>query len=265
MKENQYLKDQLIEEEKMRDGLDQYNRRENLEFHGIPLNPNENINHIIKTMAKKLNIDLKENDISTFHRRFWKGLPKSSSNNPPIIIPRFTNRDIRNLIFQKRKNLIGVRDYGIDGMKNLFINENLTPRRKKLFSLACKKKLPQNINFFGHTMVIYLSEKTPLVKESKSPANLILINFCKLWWFGLIYCRTFIKFLINFILTVKKNDKVKHNTEYIIYHKLKCPEFSLLIFFERTHNISLNKMLFLLSVRLVTSFPIVTSISFFVI
>ena len=37
-----------------------------------------------------------------------------------------------------------------------------------------------------------------------------------LWWFGLTYCRTFIKFLINFILTVKKNDKAKHNTEYII-------------------------------------------------
>ena len=153
----------------MRDDLDQYNRRENLEFHGIPLNPNENTNHIIKTMAKKLNIDLKENDISTSHR-----LPKSSS-----VIARFTNRDIRNLIFQKRKNLIGVRDYGIDGMENLFINENLTPRRKKLFSLAHKKKLPQNINFFGHTMVIYLLEKIPLVKESKSPANLILINFCK--------------------------------------------------------------------------------------
>ena len=65
MKENQYLKDQLIEEEKMRDDLDQYNRRENLGFHGIPLNPNENTNHIIKAMAKKLNIDLKENDIST--------------------------------------------------------------------------------------------------------------------------------------------------------------------------------------------------------
>ena len=64
--------------------------------------------------------------------------PKSSPNNPSIIIARFTNRDIRNLIFQKRK-LIGVRDYGIDGMTNLFINKNLIPRRKKLFSFAYKK------------------------------------------------------------------------------------------------------------------------------
>ena len=94
-------------------------------------------------MAKKLNIDLKENNISTSHR-----LPKSSSNNPPIIIARFTNRDIRNLIFQKRKNLIGVRDHGIDGMTNLFINENLTPRRKRLFSLAYKKKITSRYQLF---------------------------------------------------------------------------------------------------------------------
>ena len=143
MKENQCLKNHLIEEEKMKDDMDQYNKRKNLEFYSIPRNPNENTNHIIKAMAKKLNMDLKENDISTSHR-----LPKSSSNNPPIITARFTNRDIRNLIFQKRKNLIGVRNFGIDGMKNLFINENLTPRRKKLFSLAYKKKITSKYQFF---------------------------------------------------------------------------------------------------------------------
>ena len=77
--------------------MDQYNRRENLEFHGIPISPDKNTKHIIKAMAKTLNIDLKENDISTYHR-----LPESSSNNPSIITARFTNRDVRNLIFQKR-------------------------------------------------------------------------------------------------------------------------------------------------------------------
>ena len=85
-------------EEKMRDDWDQYHRRENLEFYVISNNRNKNTNHIIKAMAKKLNIDLKDNDISTSHC-----LPKSFSNNHPIIIARFTNRGVRNLIFQKRK------------------------------------------------------------------------------------------------------------------------------------------------------------------
>ena len=116
-------------------------------------------------MAKKINIDLKDNDISTFHR-----LPKFSSSNHPIIIARFTNRDVR--------NLIGVQDYGIDGMTNLFINENLTSRKKTVLGL--QTKLPQNINSFGNIMVIYLLEKLPSEIESKSPAKPILINFSKL-------------------------------------------------------------------------------------
>ena len=85
----------------MRDDLDQYHKRENLEFDSIPNDPNKNTNHIIKAMAKKLNIDLKDNDISTFHC-----LPKSSSNSHPIIMARFTDRDVRNLLFQKRKILL---------------------------------------------------------------------------------------------------------------------------------------------------------------
>ena len=49
-------------------------------------------------MTKKLNIDLKDEDISTSHR-----LP-NTFNNHPIIVARFTSRDIRNNIYQKRKN-----------------------------------------------------------------------------------------------------------------------------------------------------------------
>ena len=39
---------------------------------------------------------------------------------------RFIKKDFKNLLFQKRKILIGKRDFGIPGMTNLFINENLT-------------------------------------------------------------------------------------------------------------------------------------------
>ena len=65
---------------------------------------------------------------------------KAVGNKTPGIIVRFTNRDIRNQIFYKKRNLVGVRNFGIDGMTNLFINENLTPRKRKLFSMVYKKK-----------------------------------------------------------------------------------------------------------------------------
>ena len=137
----------------MRDYLDQYHRRENLKFHGMPKDPNKNTNYIIKAMAKKLNIDLKDNDISTSHC-----LPKSL-NNHLMIIATFTNRDVRNLIFQKRKNLFGVQDYDIDGMTNLSINENLTPRKKTVL-LAYKKIAAKYQFFWTYNGSIFIKKNT---------------------------------------------------------------------------------------------------------
>ena len=83
-----------------------------------------------KLWQKNLNIKLKESNIATSYQ-----LP-NFTNNHPVIIARFINRDVRNLLFQKRKILIKIRDFGIPGMINLFINENLTQRRRKLFNMA---------------------------------------------------------------------------------------------------------------------------------
>ena len=129
------LQDQLNMECQMRDDLGQYIRRENLEFHGIPVTLNEDTNHIVKQMVKKLNIELTDRDISTSHR-----LP-AAGDRPPGIIARFTQRGIRNRIYQKRARLVGVKDFGIKGMTALYINENLTPKKRSLFSKAYKKKV----------------------------------------------------------------------------------------------------------------------------
>ena len=91
------LRNNLNEQEKCRDDLEQVLRRENLEFHGISQIQNENTNFIIKSMTKKLNIDLKDEDISTSHR-----LP-STFNNHPTIVARFTSRDIRNNTYIPKK------------------------------------------------------------------------------------------------------------------------------------------------------------------
>ena len=150
-----HLEKQISEQDTLRDELDQYNRRENLEFHGIPEQINENTNFIIKEMAKKINVQIKDSDISTSHR-----LPASKNKHPPIIV-RFTNRDIKNKIYYKRRNLIGVNDFGITGMTKLFINENLTPKRKKLFSLAYKKRIELNYQYiWSNNGEIYLRKNS---------------------------------------------------------------------------------------------------------
>ena len=52
IKEFEDIKIKLNDQEKAKDDLDQYQRRENLEFHGIPATQNEDTNNIIRTMAK---------------------------------------------------------------------------------------------------------------------------------------------------------------------------------------------------------------------
>ena len=62
--------------------LEQYGRRQNLEIVGNPVQDGENTN-------------LTPEQISTSHR-----LPaKNPENLSPIIIARFTNRDVRNKIY----------------------------------------------------------------------------------------------------------------------------------------------------------------------
>ena len=46
------------------------------------------------------------------------------------------NRSIRNVIHARRKEAAKITDFPVDAMKRLFINENLTQSRKRLFWLG---------------------------------------------------------------------------------------------------------------------------------
>ena len=97
-----YVKDQnqnLCEQLK---ALEQYGRKENHEFHGIPneiLMPgkSENIKEKIKLLLLKVGYQLNTNAISASHR-----LKTKHPNQPQPIIMRFTNRNVRNKIFALR-------------------------------------------------------------------------------------------------------------------------------------------------------------------
>jgi len=67
-KEINHIKFRQTKIEKKLDQLKQYDRRENLEIHGIPKMKNENTNQIVKSVAKCLNVQLDDVYISTSHR-----------------------------------------------------------------------------------------------------------------------------------------------------------------------------------------------------
>ena len=120
------------------DEIDQYSRRLNLEFYGVPKVRDEDVPQIVVNLSKKLGVDIQKHDISTALR-----MPKSfrRNSNPPAIIARFMNRDVRNEIYKNRitaKN-IAKEEFPVAGMSKLYVNENLTNARKKLLWMTKQK------------------------------------------------------------------------------------------------------------------------------
>ena len=179
------------EEEKV-DVLEQYGRRQNLEISGIP-EKGENTNKLVIEVAKLANVELSPNQISISHRlppkirhspsrntssaqdaKFSNSPPKSSS-----IIVRFVSRDIRNQIFSNRNLLrnADLKNFSVIGTDNIFINENLTHSRKKLFWKVKQKAKASQYKFYwtsnGNIFVRKSEEFGSILIKNENDLNLI--------------------------------------------------------------------------------------------
>ena len=154
LKENEELKSQSKElknqsEVEKLDRLEQYGRRQNLEIVGIPVQDGENTNAIVIEVAKLLDVSLTPEQISTSHR-----LPaKNPENLSPPIIARFTNRDVRNKIYANRKatRTASLVNFSVPRTEKVYVNENLTRPRKKLFWLTKQKAKKIGFKYFWTT------------------------------------------------------------------------------------------------------------------
>ena len=113
------------------DNLEQYGRRQNLEFVGIPYEKNENLNQIVSDLAEKIGVPIKDEDIFIAHR--LKASQNAKPEKPPNVIVRFTNQRIRNKIYQSRSAAKSINNFPVQQMTRFFINENLTNAKKELF------------------------------------------------------------------------------------------------------------------------------------
>ena len=134
------------------DQLEQYGRRLNLEFDGVPNQKNENVTDIVIEISKKLDVEVRRSDISIAHRLPPKKFKANDSASwPPTIIAQFTNKRMRNEIFAKRKKAKEMTDFPVDEMTNLYINENLTQFRKRLFWSTKQTAKAKKFKFFWTT------------------------------------------------------------------------------------------------------------------
>ena len=115
--------------------LNQYVRRENLEFHGGPVTANEAITKLVVEISELLDVDLNQSDVSIAHRLPPKNVSSRNSTKegkpesvPPPTIGRFVNCTVRNEIYKncKQAKTIDIAKFPVKGMTNLHVNKNLT-------------------------------------------------------------------------------------------------------------------------------------------
>ena len=103
------------------DDLEQYNRKHNLEIHGIPESSEENLSDKIIKLGKVLNVHIVNNDIC--HRM----ATRRSNGGPRPIIVRFKSYRAKSELYKSKKHLrsVSLNNY-FHGAEAAYINENLT-------------------------------------------------------------------------------------------------------------------------------------------
>ena len=130
------LEKDVVKDSTNLENLEQYGRRQNLEFWGVPKKENKDLTKIVVELCELLGTEINQSDISIAHR-----LPDKPAKcvkkkpEPPAIIARFVSRSLRSEIYGRRKFLkqIDIKQFPVAGMKNLYINENRTTRKALLW------------------------------------------------------------------------------------------------------------------------------------
>ena len=119
----------------MHDKLEQYGRRDILEFWGIYQRDRENTTDLVLDFLESvLGLRLSKYDISVSHRQKHSQSSSDKSRSPDPIYVKFVNRFVKNHILYLKKKLINRMR-----QTDVYICENLTQTRRELLALAKSK------------------------------------------------------------------------------------------------------------------------------
>lgn len=123
---------QAFELERIREeqnAADQYSRNANLEIHGLPTQPNENLQDVLNDLAEKLELsNFSPADVTAVHR-----IPSKRGRIPTVLV-RFKSVATKERWSNVRKKLRALHDSGM--LPKLFFNDNLTKMNRELFWCA---------------------------------------------------------------------------------------------------------------------------------
>ncbi|XP_040071480.1 uncharacterized protein LOC120843999 [Ixodes scapularis] len=133
---------------------EQHSRLSNLEVHGLPVSPKEDLLSFIESLAEKLNIShFHKTDILAIHR-----LPAKREKAPPILI-RFASVSMKESWMEARGKLPSLSQVG--PFPKLYLNDNLTRANKELFwqlrVFCCVSYgLALEATWWGHYVLYYV-------------------------------------------------------------------------------------------------------------
>ncbi|XP_077516752.1 uncharacterized protein LOC144127716 [Amblyomma americanum] len=133
--ETQTATEEIKELKQQLNDLDQYNRRQNLEIHGLKQTDDENLLSKLNDIARELNIEeVTHRDIEAVHR-----LP-SKPPKTPIVLVRFASRAVKEQ-WSERKALLRTK------LPDLSFFDNMTSQNRKLLWLAKMRAKERSYQF----------------------------------------------------------------------------------------------------------------------
>lgn len=120
--------------------LEQYSRRNNIEFRGVKEVEGEDLGNVVISIASKLGVVVSSNDIDTVHR-LKKRDRDIEAGRPAGIVCKFVRRSVSDSILaKKRKTITNVQLFN-DGEGKVFMSQHLSPYYKELLwmtKMKCK-------------------------------------------------------------------------------------------------------------------------------
>lgn len=130
--ENTFLKSKINFLENRVDELENYSRRNCLELQGIPEERTEDIIEVVQKVGIALDVQITPDMIDACHR-IGK---QEEGKRPRGIVVKFVRRNDRDTLVQKRRQRKGdfsTRHLGLPSDTPVYINDSLSPARRKLF------------------------------------------------------------------------------------------------------------------------------------
>ena len=160
------------------DQLEQYDRRQNLEFEGLTCQKDEDVSQLVIDVAEKIGVKLQKADILVAHRLPTKPGKEKNGPNTGTVIARFVKREVRNEIYYKQYTYSKTftMTYTTIARKESTLMKFSRRNEKDFFGWQNKRLRLYNTSSFGQIMGTFLCAKTYTLRRYRLKMEMIAVT-----------------------------------------------------------------------------------------